>query len=283
MNNAERAIITQRLTRAIFRERAGPSRCSLLHYDSRSSKSAVSHYGRHPLAIAPSQTTSFSTSPCLHAKKGAKQAREEKQSPASGNRSTASDDPFDFSALEADIASAIEHLKTDLSKLRAGGRFNSEVLENLRVQPEKGSNQTVKLNDLAQVVPKGRTVQILVGEKEHLKPISSAIQSSSLSLTPQPDPTGANPLLLIISIPPPTAESRKAAVNEVSKAGEKAGTSVRDARGKQHKKLRALQLGKTARPDDLKKAGVQMEKVVERGAAEVKKIVDGAKKMLESG
>jgi ribosome recycling factor len=89
-------------------------------------------------------------------------------------------------------------------------------------------------------------------------------------------------LLLVLNIPPPTAESRKGAVNEATKAGEKAGTSVRDARGKQQKKLRALQLAKSARPDDLKKAGVQMEKVVEKATAEVKKIVDGVKKMLES-
>ncbi|KAH9843350.1 ribosome recycling factor [Teratosphaeria destructans] len=279
--SAERAIIIPRFTRLIVRERADLSRRSFLHHGPR--KPAVI---RPPIALAPAQTTSFGTSSCLLAKKGAKQAREEKQSSpssSSGKGSAASDDPFDFSALEADIAAAIDRLKTDLSKLRAGGRFNSEVLENLRVQPEKGSSQTVKLNDLAQVIPKGRIVQILVGETEHLKPITSAIQSSNLSLNPQPDPTGANPLLLIINIPPPTAESRKAAVNEASKAGDKAGTSVRDARGKQQRKLRALQLGKTVRPDDLKKAGVQMEKVVEKGAAEVKKIVDGARKMLESG
>ena len=70
---------------------------------------------------------------------------------------------------------------------------------------------------------------------------------------------------------------------EATKAGEKAGTSVRDARGKHQKKLRAMQLAKSARPDDLKKAGTQMEKVVEKGAAEVKRVVDSAKKVLESG
>ncbi|KAK4565470.1 hypothetical protein LTR86_004087 [Recurvomyces mirabilis] len=229
----------------------------------------------------------FSTSPSL-CKKGGKAAREEKSSTTPTNSkgspsTTPTDDPFDFTTLEADIASAIERLKTDLSKLRAGGRFNPEVLENLRVQPDKSSNQTVKLSDVAQVIPKGRVVQIMVGEKDHIKPTTTAIQSSTLSLTPQPDPTGTNPLLLIINIPPPTAESRKAVVDEASKAGEKAGTSLRDARGKQQKKLRALQVAKSARPDDLKKAGTLMEKVVEKGTGEVKRIVDSAKKVLESG
>ncbi|KAK5135349.1 hypothetical protein LTR08_005291 [Meristemomyces frigidus] len=224
----------------------------------------------------------FSTSPCF-LKKGGKAARDDKQDTPRDSTAATNDDPSDFSALEADIASAIERLKNDLSKLRAGGRFNPEALENLRVQPEKSSTQTVKLSDVAQVIPKGRTVQILVGEKDHAKPITTAIQSSTLSLTPQPDPTGANPLLLVINIPPPTADSRRAAVQDAVKAGEKAGTTLRDARGKQQKKLRAMQLGKSARPDDLKKAGTGMEKVVEKGTAEVKRIVDGARKVLESG
>lgn len=104
----------------------------------------------------------FSTSRCLF-KKGAKAARDEKKA---SSKDQASDDPYDFTTLEGDIAAAIERLKNDLSKLRAGGRFNPEVLENLRVQPDKKLGQTVKLNDLAQVVPKGRTVQLLVGEQE---------------------------------------------------------------------------------------------------------------------
>lgn len=41
-------------------------------------------------------------------------------------------------------------------------------------------------------------------------------------------------------------------------------------------------MAKSARPDELKKAGTAMEKVVEKGSAELKKVVDAAKKMLES-
>jgi len=106
----------------------------------------------------------FTSSATLH-KKGGKAAREEKQA-SPKESSGASEDPYDFTSLEADIASAIERLRNDLSKLRAGGRFNPEVLENLRVQVEKGSTKTVKLSDVAQVVPKGRTVQVVVGEQD---------------------------------------------------------------------------------------------------------------------
>lgn len=110
--------------------------------------------------IRPSRQ--FSTSSCLQ-KKGGKPSREEKQA---SSKAAPTEDPDDFTTLESDIATSIERLKDDLSKLRAGGRFNPEVLENLRVQPDKNNKQTVKLNDLAQVIPKGRTMQILVGEKD---------------------------------------------------------------------------------------------------------------------
>lgn len=105
---------------------------------------------------------SFATSQCFH-KKGGKAARDEQK--ATGKEAPA-EDPSDFTSLESEIAATIEQLRNDLSKLRAGGRFNPEVLENLRVQPDKTNKQTVKLSDLAQVIPKGRTVQILCGEKD---------------------------------------------------------------------------------------------------------------------
>ncbi|KXT07670.1 hypothetical protein AC578_10204 [Pseudocercospora eumusae] len=272
----------------LIRRYAGSARTRQLsnHFQRTQQCRPLSRWNAGPSYASPpcnSNLRHFSTTPCL-AKKGGKASREEKKADSKSSKGeSANEDPYDFSALEADIARTLERLKNDLSKLRAGGRFNPEVVENLRVQPDKASNQTVKLSDVAQVIPKGRTVQILVGEKDHVKPVSSAIQSSNLSLTPQPDPTGQNPLLLILNIPPPTAESRKAAVNEATKAGDKASTNVRDARGKQQKKLRALQLNKSVRPDDLKKAGTMMEKVVEKGTAELKKIVDNAKKVLESG
>lgn len=116
---------------------------------------------------------------------------------------------------------------------------------------------------------------------QHIKAITSAILNSDLNLTPQTD--AQNPLQVNIQLPPPTAESRQQTVREAQDLADKASTAVRNARGDQQKKLRSLTLGKAARPDDLKKAGTQMEKVVADGSAEVKKILDSSKRVLESG
>lgn len=85
-------------------------------------------------------------------------------------RDADANDPFGFSQLENDIAVAVQRLKDDISKLRAGGRFNPEAIESLRVAVTKGdgkgTKETVKLGELAQVIPKaGRMLTILVGDQ----------------------------------------------------------------------------------------------------------------------
>ncbi|KAK2749810.1 hypothetical protein FQN55_003046 [Onygenales sp. PD_40] len=228
----------------------------------------------------------FSTSPTLSKKKD-KYAKESKKdskssSPSGSSSSSAEpDDPFDFSQLQTGISDAVARLKDDISKLRAGGRFNPEAIESLRIPLKKGAKETAKLGELAQVIPKGgRMVTVLVGEEEYLKPISSAITSSNLSLTPQPD--AHNSLQLNIPIPPPTKESRDQSVKDAKAAMDKASNAVRNARGALNKKLKNMGVKKVVRPDDLRKAIEQMEKVAEKGQKEVKDVFEGARKTLES-
>ncbi|KAK9849150.1 Heat shock protein 70 family [Penicillium brevicompactum] len=220
---------------------------------------------------------SFAISPTLYKKKDkAKKSAD----PEPVETVNAAEDPFDLSQLHNGISTAVARLKDDLSKLRAGGRFNTAVLESLRVHLSKDSKDTIKLGDLAQVVPKGgRMVTLLAAEEDHLKPLTSAIVSSNLSLTPQPDPH--NTLQLNIPIPPPTKESRDKNVQAAKQAFEKASGVVRDSRGALHKRLQDLQKKKLARPDDVRKAHDQMEKVTEQGHKEVKDAFDAAKKTLE--
>jgi len=66
-----------------------------------------------------------------------------------------------------------------------------------------------------------------------------------------------------------------------SKVGETANVGIRNARGAMQKKLRDMQVKKAARPDDLKKASKEMEKLVEKATADVKKAVDAARKAME--
>ncbi|GAM88488.1 hypothetical protein ANO11243_065210 [Dothideomycetidae sp. 11243] len=178
---------------------------------------------------------------------------------------------------------ATKRLKSTLSQMRSGGRFNPATLEAVRVQPEKDAKTTYPLRDLAQVVPRGgRELHLLVNDAAHVKAVSSAVLGSDLNLTPQPDPTGRNPQLLLVKVPPPTAESRKQVVDAAGKAGTVAGDALRNARGTQQKKFRKMELDKVVRKDDLRKASSKMEDLVKKKGDEVKKIVDAAKKALDA-
>jgi ribosome recycling factor len=125
----------------------------------------------------------FSSNPVLFKKKT--RVEREKEEEAAEEEEMEVDDPYDFSTLEEGISKALDRLKNDLSKLRTGGRFNPEVLENLRVQLIKDSKASERLGDLAQVLPKGgRSLMILVGEKEvsfHLKFWEGLLMKSSMS------------------------------------------------------------------------------------------------------
>ncbi|KAF7593884.1 hypothetical protein BBP40_010695 [Aspergillus hancockii] len=223
----------------------------------------------------------FSTSPLLHKKKDKAKNNSsttlDTRSPGAG---VVYEDPYDLSQLQDGIVATVTRLKDELSKLRVGGRLNTDALESLRVQLSKASKETVKLGELAQVIPKGgRMVTVLVSDEDHIKPITSAIVSSNLSLTPQPDPH--NGLQLNIPIPPPTKESRDQTVGVAKAAMEKATAAVRDSRGSLHKRLQDMQKKKVARPDDVRKAQEQMEKLTEKGQREVKDLFEAAKKAME--
>ncbi|KAL2824553.1 Hsp70 protein-domain-containing protein [Aspergillus cavernicola] len=226
---------------------------------------------------------SFSSSPTLNKSKKRDNARQS-SSPISEVKTLQAnavpEDPLDLTQLENGIATAVSRLKDELSKLRVGGRLNPETIEGLRVQLSKGAKETEKLGELAQVVPKGgRMVTILVSEESYLKPISSAILSSNLSLTPQADPHNA--LQLNIPIPPPTKESRDQTVLAAKAAMEKAASSVRDSRGVVHKRLQDMMKKKIARPDDARKSQDKMEKLAEKGQKEVKDLFEAARKAME--
>lgn len=196
---------------------------------------------------------------------------------------TPTDEAYDVSGLESQILKAIEKLTHELSQLRSGGKLNPDIVESLKVQLGTAGHgkETVRLGDIAQVVPRGRVLNVICGEEGHIKPITTAIAASPHSLTPlAPEPS--NPLTIQVPLPPPTGESRRAAVESAVKAAERADKLIQQARQEHNKKLRKYDVNREVLPDDLQKAKKLMEDVVKKGHVEVKRISDGAKRVLES-
>ena len=136
----------------------------------------------------------LSTSPRPRKKGGGKQ--DQKRTVELNSAKTASnDDARDFSAFKTEIEKATGFLREELAKLKAGG-LDLEAIEALRVTlgsgkgdtgsggKEKGrggesgsgsgraKGQVVRLGDVSQVVPRGRVVVVMVGEKDVSSPFS---------------------------------------------------------------------------------------------------------------
>lgn len=146
---------------------------------------------------------------------------------------------------------------------------------------DKNSKTTHRVAELAQVIPKGgRSVMLLVGEKDHVKPIISAIQNAKeLNLQPVLDPHNSSQLN--VPLPAPTKASRDAALAAAHEVGEKAKVAITAARGVMQKTLRQMELKHLALPDELRRAHKEMEKIVQGATADVKKTVDAARKGME--
>jgi ribosome recycling factor len=116
---------------------------------------------------------------------------------------------------------------------------------------------------------------------QHIKPITTAIASSPHSLTPLA-PEQANPLTIQVPLPPPTGDTRRDAIEAARKAAEKADAGIQRARQEHNKLIGKYKTNREVRPDDIQKAKKTMEEVVKKGHDEVKRIADGAKRVLES-
>jgi ribosome recycling factor len=119
-----------------------------------------------------------------------------------------------------------------------------------------------------------------MSKPKHIKPVRSAIQGSNLSLTPQ-GPTPETPTTLTITIPPVTGESRQQAIAEANEIAQKSIEEIQQARSEKHKKLRAMLKSRSVVPDDVHMAEKKMQEVVDRGKTEVKKILNGARRVME--
>lgn len=203
-------------------------------------------------------------------------------------------DPYDHSELEAGIASAVARLKDALTKTRDAGRVTPDMVESLQVElnvkhpdqskpkgkAEQPHHERVKLGDIASVVPKGgRMLQVFAAEEAHVKPLANAITASEHSLNPEVDKN--NSMLILVPVPPATAETRQQAAAEAKKCFDKASLDVRNARGDAQKRFRKMELGKLVIQDELKKAHKGMEEVARKGQDEVKKVYEGALKALQ--
>lgn len=120
---------------------------------------------------------------------------------------------FDLADVDAEYARLDERHEQRLREFRAGsgGRFNPELLGQLRVQPDRASPDAYPLRELASIVHRGgRSVSLLLSDAAHVKPVMSAVQASpDFNQQPQRDPDNDLELVLRIEAEDPDDQAKR--------------------------------------------------------------------------
>ncbi len=163
---------------------------------------------------------------------------------------------------KAEMDKAIDHLKSDLAKIRAG-KASPSMLNGIMVDYYGNPTPLTQVASLG--TPDSRTISIQPWEKNMLGPIEKSIFEANLGLTPMNDGE-----FVRIIIPPLTQDRRKQMAKQSKGYGEDAKVSFRNSR---HKMIDFIKKEvKDGFPED---AGKRKEDEVQSMLTSFTKLVDG--------
>jgi ribosome recycling factor len=163
--------------------------------------------------------------------------------------------------LAAAIAKALEALKRDLAKLRAG-RANPALLDGVKVDYY---GTLTPLSQMAHInVPEPRLITVKPWDKTQIKAVEKAIREGDLGLNPQADND-----IIRIPLPPLTEERRKEFVKVAKKYGEECKVTIRKARHDALDMLGQIETEGEASADDVDRAKRKAEDTVAEATKQV--------------
>ncbi|MBN1131787.1 MAG: ribosome recycling factor [Bacteroidales bacterium] len=167
-------------------------------------------------------------------------------------------------ALEK-MEKAVEHLETELSRIRAG-KANPHILDGILVEYY---GTPTPLNQVSNIsTPDGKTIAIQPWEKKMIELIEKAIQNSKVGITPI-----NNGEIIRLNIPPLTEERRIQLVRQVKAEGENARVSIRTSRREANEEYKQMQ--KDGLSEDLaKKAEEEIQKLTQEYTEKIDRIVE---------
>ncbi len=120
------------------------------------------------------------------------------------------------------MVSTIEHLETELSRIRAG-KSNIHILDGIMVDYYGALTPLNQVSNIS--TPDAKTIAVQPWEKGMITPIEKAILQANVGLNPS-----NNGEVIRLMIPPLTEERRIELVKQVKNEGENAKVSIRNAR-----------------------------------------------------
>jgi ribosome recycling factor len=168
---------------------------------------------------------------------------------------------------------ALDHLETELIKIRAG-KANPQMLEGLTV--DYYGSPTV-LNQVSNVsVMDARTLTIQPWEKNMLQPIERAIINANLGVTPQNDGN-----IIRLFMPPLTEERRREFVKRAGGEGEQSRVAIRNMRRDAIEQIKKLQKDGLSE-DEAKDAEKEIQDITDKHITLVEKHLQAKEKEIMS-
>ncbi|KAG6008775.1 hypothetical protein E4U21_003974 [Claviceps maximensis] len=190
-------------------------------------------------------------------------------------------EPLDFSSLHEAFQPHDSHYKAQLQNILLGGHWSVDSLSALPVpiKSDDGTFQTTALRDLAMIVPRtGRTISLLVFQREFIKPIMSAVQSSKV-FNQQPQRSEDNDLELLLKV---GLERKEDLVRQVKDAIQGWREKIRLARTRHDKILKGWVKDKIMLKDVLRLAERELQKEQDAKMKEIDAQEAMAMKRLEA-
>ncbi|WWR15077.1 ribosome recycling factor [Lachnospiraceae bacterium JLR.KK008] len=159
---------------------------------------------------------------------------------------------------------AYDYLLSDFATIRAG-RANPHVLDKIKVDYYGTPTPIQQVGNIS--VPEPRMIQIAPWEKNLLKVIEKAIQTSDLGINPSNDGS-----VIRLVFPDLTEERRKDLVKEIRKKGEESKVAVRNIRRDGNDSFKKL--SKEISEDEIKQLEDELQKATDRFIKEIDKAVE---------
>ncbi len=173
---------------------------------------------------------------------------------------------------KSDLEKAVEHLETEVGKLRTG-RANPAIVESLMVDyygTKTPLKQVASIN-----VPEPRLIVIQPWDADSLVSIEAAIKDSDLGINPNNDGQ-----VVRLNVPPLTEERRTDLVKILNQKAEESRVSVRNAREEAWKEIQDMEKEGKISEDDKFRGKDELQKITDEYNNKVEEIRDKKEKEI---
>lgn len=170
-----------------------------------------------------------------------------------------------FDEYELGLEESVEHLKIDLSAIRAG-RANPQILNKVYVDYYGAQTPLTQMANIT--VPEARLLQISLWDTSMIKEAVKAINASDIGITPTDDGK-----VIRLAFPQLTEERRREISKQVHKIGEEYKVALRNARRDVLDKIKDFKKNNLITEDDVETYGKEVQKILDKRVAEVDSII----------